>query len=57
MASRPGGLRIESEVPLAKKDSKKHSCDPAGCEIWHVLGGDGRLALRPGGLRIEYAVP
>ena len=98
LASRPGELRIESAVPLAKralnnihaalraagfgvpsgatvvwpqdqtscglrpqnlsrKGSKKHSCDPVGCEIWHALGGDGRLASRPGELRIESAVP
>ena len=98
LASRPGGLRIESAVPLAQrglknihatlraagfnapsgatiirpqgraicglyprrlgpKGSKKHSSNPAGCAIWRVLGGDGRLASRPGGLRNASAVP
>ena len=42
---------------LGPKGSKKHSCSPAGCGIWRVLGGDFRLASRPGKLRIESAVP
>ena len=42
---------------LGPKGSKKHSCNPAGCGIWCVLGGDFRLAPRPGKLRIESAVP
>ena len=36
---------------LGPKGSKKHSCHPAGCGIWRVLGGDNRLASRPGKLR------
>ena len=56
MASKPGDLRAESAVPWPK-GSKKHSCNPAGCEIWRALGGDFRLASRPGELRIESAVP
>ena len=39
------------------KDSKKHSCNLAGCGIWRALGGDFRLASRLGKLRIESAVP
>ena len=39
------------------KGSKKHSYNPAGCGIWHVLGGDSRLASRPGKLRTASAVP
>ena len=42
---------------LAKKGSKKHSCNPAGCGIWRALGGDGRLASKPGRLRAKPAVP
>ena len=42
---------------LGPKGAKKQSCNLAGCEIWCVLGGDGRLASRPSQLRIESAVP
>ena len=42
---------------LGRKEAKKHSCNPVGCGIWHILGGDGRLASRPSQLRIESAVP
>ena len=42
---------------LGPKGSKKHSCNPAGCGIWHVLGGDSHLASRLGKLRIESTVP
>ena len=42
---------------LAQRGLKKHSCNPVGCGIWHILGGDGRLASRPSQLRIESAVP
>ena len=41
---------------LGRKGAKKHSCNPAGCEIWRALGSDGRLASRPGGLRATPAV-
>jgi len=40
---------------LGPKDLKKHSCNPAGCGIWHVLGGYGRLASRPSELRAAPA--
>ena len=36
---------------------KKHSCNPAGCEIWRALGGDFRLASRLGELRATPAAP
>ena len=42
---------------LGRKEAKKHSCNPVGCGIWHILGGDGRLAPRPSKLRIESAAP
>ena len=42
---------------LGPKGAKKHSCNPAGCGIWHALGGDGRLASRPGDLRTAPAAP
>ena len=42
---------------LGPKGAKKHSCDLAGCEIWHVLRGYGRLASRPGKLRTASAAP
>ena len=42
---------------LGRKGAKKHSCNPAGCEIWRALGSDGRLASRPGGLRATLAAP
>ena len=42
---------------LGPKGSKKHSCNPAGCEIWRVLGGDGRLASKPSDLRAAPAAP
>ena len=42
---------------LGRKGSKKHSYNPAGCGIWHALGGDGRLASRPGKLRTASAIP
>ena len=42
---------------LGPKGAKKHSCNPAGCGIWRVLGSDFRLASRPGDLRTASAVP
>ncbi len=42
---------------LGRKGSKKHSCNPVGCEIWRALGSDGRLASRPGKLRAAPAAP
>ena len=42
---------------LGPKGSKKHSCNPAGCGIWHILGGYGRLASRPSRLRTISAAP
>ena len=42
---------------LGPKGAKKHFCNPVGCGIWRILGGDSRLASKPGGLRIESAVP
>ena len=42
---------------LGPKGSKKHSCNLAGCENWHILGGDGRLASKPSDLRATPAVP
>ena len=42
---------------LGPKGSKKHSCNPAGCGIWHALGGDGRLASKPSDLRATPAAP
>ena len=42
---------------LGRKGSKKHSCNPAGCGIWRVLGGNFRLAPRLGKLRTAPAAP
>ena len=42
---------------LGPKGLKKHSCNPAGCGIWHALGSDFCLASRPGGLRATLAAP
>ena len=42
---------------LGPKGSKKHSCNPADCGIWRVLGGNFRLASRPGKLRAAPAAP
>ena len=42
---------------LAEKALKKHSCNPADCGIWHVLGGYGRLASRSDKLRNVSAEP
>jgi len=42
---------------LGRKGSKKHSCNPVGCENWHILGGDGRLASKPSDLRATPAAP
>ena len=42
---------------LGPKGLKKHSCNPAGCGIWRVLGGNFRLASRPGKLRAAPAAP
>ena len=42
---------------LGPKGLKKHSCNLVGCGIWHVLGGDGRLAPRLGKLRTASVVP
>ena len=42
---------------LGPKGLKKHSCNPAGCEIWRTLGGDFRLASKPSDLRATLAAP
>ena len=42
---------------LGPKGAEKHSCNLAGCGIWHTLGGDCRLAPRLGKLRTASAVP
>ena len=42
---------------LGPKGSKKHSCNPVGCGIWHALGSDFRLVSRPFGLRATPAAP